>query len=135
MDMGAIITSVISGVFALIIAIVEYRRGKNDKFNEKIRREEMLIAEERKKEVEIHAKQRMKENLLSMKLQITAIDLGLANATLSSAVGEALQTGVANGNITSAKEKVKIAEDKAKTSLQEYEDFLKKIAIGETTKI
>ena len=73
MDMGAIITSVISGVFALIIAIVEYRRGKNDKFNEKIRREEMLIAEERKKEVEIHAKQRMKENLLSMKLQITAI--------------------------------------------------------------
>ena len=135
MDMGAIITSVISGVFALIIAIVEYRRGKNDKFNEKIRREEMLIAEERKKEAEIHAKQRTKENLLSMKLQITAIDLGLANATLSSAVGEALQTGVANGNITSAKEKVKIAEDKAKTSLQEYEDFLKKIAIGETTKI
>ena len=94
---------IISGVFALLVVWIEVR-AKHDR-----------------KQTERRAAVRAKESKLAMKMQDANLSLSLATAL-------AVERGETNGEM-------KTAREKAKTAQEEYEDFVHELASEQATSI
>ena len=97
------IGEIISGVFALLVVLLELRVARDRKQTEK------------------RAAVRAKESKLAMKMQDASLSLSLATCI-------AVERGETNGEM-------KTARDKAKTAQEEYEDFVHEIASEQATSI
>ena len=97
------LTEIISGVFALLVVWLEVR-----------------MTQERK-QAEKHAAIRAKESKLAMKMQDASLSLSLATCI-------AVERGETNGEM-------KTAREKAKTAQEEYEDFVHELASEQATSI
>ena len=97
------IGEIISGVFALLVVWLEVRMTRDRKQSEK------------------RAIIRAKESKLAMKMQDASLSLSLATAI-------AVERGETNGEM-------KTAREKAKTAQEEYEDFVHELASEQATSI
>ena len=97
------IGEIISGVFAVIVVCIEVRATRDRKRTEEC------------------AAIRAKESKLAMKMQDAGLSLSLATAI-------AVERGEMNGEM-------KTARDKAKTAQEEYEDFVHELASKQATSI
>ena len=97
------IGEIISGVFALLVVWIEVRATHD------------------RKQTERRAAVRAKESKLAMKMQDANLSLSLATAL-------AVERGETNGEM-------KTARDKAKTAQEEYEDFVHELASEQATSI
>ena len=97
------LTEIISGVFALLVVWLEVR-----------------MTQERK-QAEKHAANRAKESELAMKMQEASLSRSLATCI-------AVERGETNGEM-------KTAREKAKTAQEEYEDFVHELASEQATSI
>ena len=97
------IGEIISGVFALLVVWLEVRMTRDRKQSEK------------------RAIIRAKESKLAMKMQDASLSLSLATAI-------AVERGEPNGEM-------KTAREKAKTAQEEYEDFVHELASEQATSI
>ena len=97
------IGEIISGVFALLVVWIEARATRD------------------RKQTERRAAVRAKESKLAMKMQD-------ANLSLSLATAMAVERGETNGEM-------KTAREKAKSAQEEYEDFVHELAWEQATSI
>ena len=97
------IGEIISGVFALLVVWLEVRMTRD------------------RKQAEKRAIIRAKESKLAMKMQDASLSLSLATAI-------AVERGETNGEM-------KTAREKAKTAQEEYEDFVHELASEQATSI
>ena len=97
------IGEIISGVFALLVVWLQVRMTRDRKQTEK------------------RAVIRAKESKLAMKMQDASLSLSLATCI-------AVERGETNGEM-------KTARDKAKTAQEEYEDFVHELASEQATSI
>ena len=97
------IEEIISGVFALLVVWLEVRMTRDRKQSEK------------------RAIIRARESKLAMKMQDASLSLSLATCI-------AVERGETNGEM-------KTARDKAKTAQEEYEDFVHELASEQATSI
>ena len=97
------IGEIISGVFALLVVWLEVRMTRD------------------RKQAEKRAVIRAKESKLAMKMQDASLSLSLATAI-------AVERGETNGEM-------KTAREKAKTAQEEYEDFVHELASEQATSI
>ena len=97
------IGEIISGVFALLVVLLQVRMTRDRKQTEK------------------RAAIRAKESKLAMKMQDASLSLSLATCI-------AVERGETNGEM-------KTARDKAKTAQEEYEDFVHELASEQATSI
>ena len=97
------IAEIISGVFALLVVWLQVRMTRDRRQTEK------------------RAAIRAKESKLAMKMQDASLSLSLATCI-------AVERGETNGEM-------KTARDKAKTAQEEYEDFVHELASEQTTSI
>ena len=94
---------IISGIFALLVVWIELRMTRDRKLTEK------------------RAVIRAKESKLAMKMQDASLSLSLATCI-------AVERGETNGEMKTAREKAKIAQE-------EYEDFVHELASEQATSI
>ena len=94
---------IISGVFALLVVWIEVRARRD------------------RKQTERRAVVRAKESKLAMKMQDANLSLSLATAL-------AVERGETNGEMKTAREKARAAQE-------EYEDFIHELASREATSI
>ena len=97
------ISEIISGVFALLVVWLQVRMARDRKQTEK------------------RAAIRAKESKLAMKMQDAGLSLSLATCI-------AVERGETNGEM-------KTARDKAKTAQEEYQDFVHELASEQATSI
>ena len=97
------IGEIISGVFALLVVWIEVRATRD------------------RKQTERRAAVRAKESKLAMKMQDASLSLSLATAL-------AVERGETNGEMKTAREKAKVAQE-------EYEDFVHELASKQATSI
>ena len=97
------IGEIISGVFACLVVLLEVRVARD------------------RKQPENRATVRAKESKLAMKMQDAGLSLSLATCI-------AVERGETNGEM-------KTARDKAKTAQEEYEDFVQELASEQATSI
>jgi len=101
-EMGYI-SEIISGVFALLVVWIEVRATRDRRLSER------------------RAAIRAKESKLSMKMQDAGLSLSVATAL-------AVERGETNGEMKTAREKARAAQE-------EYEDFVHELASEQATSI
>ena len=95
------VSEIISGVFALLVVWIEVRATRDRKRSERF------------------AAIRAKESKLSMKMQDAGLSLSIATAL-------AVERGETNGEMKTAREKAKVAQE-------EYEDFVHELVSEQAT--